>query len=97
MDTAKKIRSVVCYLSGTIGLTITQDVSDILGIILTAVSIVSMLVCLIVNLISRIKKATEDGKVTDKELKQILGEIEKTKKEINNELKRNDQDEKESK
>ena len=91
MDTAKKISSVVCYLSGTIGLTITQDVSDILGIILTAVSIVSMLVCLIVNLISRIKKATEDGKVTDKELKQILGEIEKTKKEINNELKRNDQ------
>ena len=92
MDTAKKISSVVCYLSGTIGLTITQDVSDILGIILTAVSIVSMLICLIVNLISRIKKATEDGKVTDKELKQILGEIEKTKKEINNELKRNDQD-----
>ena len=97
MDTAKKICSVVCYLSGTIGLTITQDVSDILGIILTAVSIVSMLVCLIVNLISRVKKATEDGKVTDKELKQILGEIEKTKKEINNELKRNDQDEKGSK
>ena len=97
MDTAKKISSVVWYLSGTIGLTITQDVSDILGIILTAVSIVSMLVCLIVNLISRIKKATEDGKVTDKELKEILGEIEKTKKEINNELKRNDQDEKGSK
>ena len=97
MDTAKKISSVVCYLSGTIGLTITQDVSDILGIILTAVSIVSMLVCLIVNLISMIKKATEDGKVTDKELKQILGEIEKTKKEIDNELKRNDQDEKGSK
>lgn len=97
MDAAKKISSVVCYLSGTIGLTITQDVSDILGIILTAVSIVSMLVCLIVNLISRIKKAAADGKVTDKELKQILGEIEKTKKEINNELKRNDQDEKGSK
>ena len=97
MDTAKKISSVVCYLSGTIGLTITQDVSDILGIILTAVSIVSMLVCLIVNLISRIKKAKEDGKVTDSELKEILGEIEKTKKEINNELKRNDQDEKGSK
>ena len=97
MDTAKKISAVVCYLSGTIGLKITQDVSDILGIILTAVSIVSMLVCLIVNLISRIKKATEDGKVTDKELKQILGEIEKTKKEINNELKRNDKDEKGSK
>ena len=90
MDTAKKISSVVCYLSGTIGLTITQDVSDILGIILTAVSIVSMLVCLIVNLISMIKKATEDGKVTDKELKQILGEIEKTKKEIDNELKGHD-------
>lgn len=97
MDTAKKISSVVCYLSGTIGLTITQDVSDILGIILTAVSIVSMLVCLIVNLISRIKKAAADGKVTDKELKQILGEIDKAKKEINNELKRNDQDEKGSK
>lgn len=97
MDTAKKISSVVCYLSGTIGLTITQDVSDILGIILTAVSIVSMLVCLIVNLISRIKKAAADGKVTDKELKQILGEIEKTKKEINNELKGKDQDEKGSK
>ena len=44
-----------------------------------------------------IKKATEDGKVTDKELKQILGQIEKTKKEINNELKRNEQDEKGSK
>ena len=97
MDTAKKISSVVCYLSGTIGLTITQDVSDILGIILTAVSIVSMLVCLIINLISRIKKAKEDGKVTDKELKEILGEIDKAKKEINNELKRNDQDEKGSK
>ena len=97
MDTAKKISSVVCYLSGTIGLTITQDVSDILGMILTAVSIVSMLVCLIVNLISRIKKATEDGKVTDKELKQILGEIDKAKKEIDHELKRNDQDEKGSK
>lgn len=97
MDTAKKISSVVCYLSGTIGLTITQDVSDILGIILTAVSIVSMLVCLIINLISRIKKATEDGKVTDKELKEILGEIDKAKKEINNELKRNDQDKKGSK
>ena len=97
MDTAKKISSVVCYLSGTIGLTITQDVSDILGIILTAVSIVSMLVCLIINLISRIKKAKEDGKITENELKEILGEIEKTKKEINNELKRNDQDEKGSK
>lgn len=97
MDTAKKISSVVCYLSGTIGLTITQDVSDILGIILTAVSIVSMLVCLIINLISMIKKAKEDGKVTDSELKEILGEIDKAKKEINNELKRNDQDEKGSK
>lgn len=97
MDTAKKISSVVCYLSGTIGLTITQDVSDILGIILTAVSIVSMLVCLIINLISRIKKAKEDGKVTGEELKEILGEIDKAKKEINNELKRNDQDEKGSK
>lgn len=97
MDTAKKISSVVCYLSGTIGLTITQDVSDILGIILTAVSIVSMLVCLIINLISRIKKAKEDGKITGEELKEILGEIEKTKKEINNELKGKDQDEKGSK
>lgn len=97
MDTAKKISSVVCYLSGTIGLTITQDVSDILGIILTAVSIVSMLVCLIINLISRIKKAKEDGKVTGEELKEILGEIDKAKKEINYELKRNDQDEKGSK
>ena len=97
MDTAKKISSVICYLSGTIGLTITQDVSDILGIILTAVSIVSMLVCLIINLISRIKKAKEDGKVTGEELKEILGEIDKAKKEINNELKRNDQDEKGSK
>lgn len=97
MDTAKKISSVVCYLSGTIGLTITQEVSDILGVILTAVSIVSMLVCLIINLISRIKKAKEDGKVTGEELKEILGEIDKAKKEINNELKRNDQDEKGSK
>ena len=97
MDTAKKISSVVCYLSGTIGLTITQDVSDILGIILTAVSIVSMLVCLIINLISRIKKAKEDGKVTSEELKEILGEIDKAKKEINNELNRNDKDEKGSK
>ena len=97
MDTAKKISSVVCYLSGTIGLTITQDVSDILGIILTAVSIVSMLVCLIINLISRIKKAKEDGKVTGEELKEILGEIDKAKKEINNELKGKDQDEKGSK
>ena len=97
MNTAKKISSVVCYLSGTIGLTITQDVSDILGVILTAVSIVSMLVCLIINLISRIKKAKEDGKVTGEELKEILGEIDKAKKEINNELKRNDQDEKGSK
>ena len=97
MDTAKKISSVVCYLSGTIGLTITQDVSDILGIILTAVSIVSMLVCLSINLISMIKKAKEDGKVTGEELKEILGEIDKAKKEINNELKRNDQDEKGSK
>ena len=97
MNTAKKISSVVCYLSGSIGLTITQDVSDILGIILTAVSIVSMLVCLIINLISRIKKAKEDGKVTGEELKEILGEIDKAKKEINNELKRKDQDEKGSK
>lgn len=97
MDTAKKISSVVCYLSGTIGLTITQDVSDILGIILTAVSIVSMLVCLIINLISMIKKSKEDGKITNSELKEILGEIDKAKKEINNELKRNDQDEKGSK
>ena len=97
MDTAKKISSVVCYLSGTIGLTITEDVSDILGIILTAVSIVSMLVCLIVNLISRIKKAKEDGKVTGEELKEILGEIDKAKKEINNELKRTDQGKKGSK
>ena len=97
MNTAKKISSVICYLSGTIGLTITQDVSDILGIILTAVSIVSMLVCLIVNLISMIKKAKEDGKVTGEELKEILGEIDKAKKEINNELNRNDQDEKGSK
>ena len=91
MDNAKKISSVVCYLSGTIGLTITQEVSDILGVILTAVSIVSMLVCLIINLISMIKKAKEDGKITDSELKEILGEIDKAKKEIDNELKGHDQ------
>lgn len=97
MNQAKKISSLICYLSGTIGLTITQNVSDILGIILTAVSIVSMAVCLIINLINRIKKAKEDGKVTDEELKEILGEIEKTKKEIDNELKGHDQDEKGSK
>lgn len=97
MDTAKRISSLVCYLSGTIGLTITQNVSDVLGIILTSVSIISMTVCLIINLINMIKKAKEDGKVTDEELKEILGEIEKTKKEIDNELKGHDQDEKGSK
>lgn len=94
MNQAKRISSGVCYLSGVLGLTITQDVSDVLGIILTVVSIVSMVVCLIINLISRVKKATKDGKVTDEELKEILDEIEKTRKEIGNEVTGNDQDEK---
>lgn len=94
MNQAKRISSAVCYLSGALGLTITQDVSDVLGIILTIVSIVSMVVCLIINLISRIKKASSDGKITAEEIEEIRNEIEKTRKEIENEASRNDKDEK---
>lgn len=84
MNKAKSISSVVCYLSGVFGLTMAQDISEITGMIVSIISAVSMIVCLIINIISLIHKASSDGYITPEEYEQIKKQLEDSKKEVEN-------------
>lgn len=79
MEHAKKLSSRICYLSGVFGLTRASDIGDILGIVVSCISAVSMLVCLIINLISTIKKSMADGRIDEKEREEIKKQIEERK------------------
>lgn len=79
MEHAKKLSSRICYLSGVFGLTMATDIGDILGIVVSCISAVSMLVCLIINLISTIKKSMTDGRIDEKEMEEIKKQIEERK------------------
>lgn len=79
MEHAKKLSSRICYLSGVFGLTMASDIGDILGIVVSCISAVSMLVCLIINLISTIKKSMTDGRIDEKEMEEIKKQIEERK------------------
>lgn len=95
MEKANRISSATCYITGVLGLTRTQEISDILGIILTALSIISMLICVTINIIGRIKKAAKDGEISTDELTAIRDEINKAKEHIDDEIKTKDSGEKE--
>lgn len=95
MEHARKLSSTICYLSGVFGLTRAGDIGDVLGIIVSCISAVSMLICLIVNLISTIKKSMADGKIDDKEMEEIKKQIENRKGTIKHDNPRNDSGKKE--
>lgn len=80
MEHAKRLSSSICYLSGVFGLTMASDIGDILGIIVSCISAVSMFVCLIINLISTIKKAASDGKIDAEEMEEVKKQLEERKK-----------------
>ena len=90
MEHARKLSSTICYLSGVFGLTIAGDISDVLGVVVSCVSAISMLICLIINLISTIKKSMSDGKIDDKEREEINKQIENRKGTIKHDNPRND-------
>ena len=79
MEHARKLSSTICYLSGVFGLTIAGDISDVLGVVVSCISAISMLICLIINLISTIKKSMSDGKIDEKEREEINKQIEQRK------------------
>lgn len=83
MNRIKNISSAVCYASGVAGLTLASDLADIMGLIVTIISAVSMTVCLVMNIITWFKKAGEDGKFTDEEISELKKELEKYKEEAN--------------
>ena len=90
MDHARKLSSTICYLSGVFGLTIAGDISDVLGVVVSCISAISMVICLIINLISTIKKSMADGKIDAKEREEINKQIENRKGTIKHDNPRND-------
>ena len=90
MEHARKLSSTICYLSGVFGLTIAGDISDILGVVVSCIPAISMLICLIINLISTIKKSMSDGKIDEKEREEINKQIENRKGTIKHDNPRND-------
>ena len=66
------------------------DIGDILGIIVSCISAISMLICLIANLITTIKKSMSDGKIDEKEREEINKQIENRKGTIKHDNPRND-------
>ena len=90
MEHARKLSSTICYLSGVFGLTIAGDISDVLGVVVSCISAISMLICLIINLISTIKKSMSDGKIDEKEREEINKQIEQRKGTIKHENPRDD-------
>lgn len=90
MENARKLSSTICYLSGVFGLTIAGDISDVLGVVVSCISAISMLICLIINLISTIKKSMSDGKIDEKEMEEINKQIEQRKGTIKHDNPRND-------
>lgn len=90
MENARKLSSTICYLSGVFGLTIAGDISDVLGVVVSCISAISMLICLIINLISTIKKSMSDGKIDEKEREEINKQIEQRKGTIKHDNPRND-------
>lgn len=95
MEYARKLSSAICYLTGVFGLTMAGDIGDILGIIVSCISAISMFVCLIINLISTIKKSMADGKIDEKEREEIKKQIENRKGTIEHDNPRNDSGKKE--
>lgn len=90
MEHARKLSSTICYLSGVFGLTMAGDIGDILGIVVSCISAISMLICLITNLITTIKKSMSDGKIDEKEREEINKQIENRKGVIKHDNPRND-------
>lgn len=90
MEHARKLSSTICYLSGVFGLTMAGEISDVLGVIVSGISAISMLICLIINLISTIKKSMEDGKIDEKEMEEINKQIENRKGTIKHDNPRDD-------
>ena len=90
MEHARKISRTICYLSGVFGLTIAGDISDVLGGVVSCISAISMLICLIINLISTIKKSMSDGKIDEKEREEINKQIENRKGTIKHDNPRDD-------
>ena len=90
MEHARKLSSTICYLSGVFGLTIAGDISDVLGVIVSCISAISMLIFLIINLITTIKKSMSDGKIDEKEMEEINKQIEQRKGTIKHDNPRND-------
>lgn len=90
MEHARKLSSTICYLSGVFGLTIAGDISDVLGVVVSCISAISMLICLIINLISTIKKSMSDGKIDEKEMEEINKQIEQRKGTIKHDNPRDD-------
>ena len=90
MEHARKLSSTICYLSGVFGLTIAGDISDVLGVVVSCISAISMLICLIINLISTLKKSMTDGKIDEKEREEINKQIENRKGTIKHDNPRDD-------
>lgn len=90
MEHARKLSSAICYLSGVFGLTMVGEISDVLGVIVSCISAISMLICFITNLITTIKKSMEDGKIDEKEREEINKQIENRKGTIKHDNPRND-------
>lgn len=97
MEHVRKLSSTICYLSGVFGLTIAGDISDVLGVVVSCISAISMLICLIINLISTIKKSMADGKIDEKEMEEINKQIEQRKGTIKHDNPRDDSGKKDEK
>ena len=79
MEHARKLSSTICYLSGVFGLTMAGDIGDILGVIVSCISAISMRSWVIGKLITTIRKGMSDGKIDEKEREEINKQIENRK------------------
>lgn len=78
-NSSERICTTVGYVSGLLGVTV-SDVNNMLGLICTILCIVSMALTLIIKIVGYIKN---DGKLDEKEMKDISNDINKISDKIN--------------
>lgn len=82
------------WIGNLIGAICITDITNIIIAIFGCISLLLSIMCSIINIVQKIKKATADGVVTVEELEDIKKEVEKTEDIINDkirETKNNDQ------
>ena len=85
----KPVLDIIFGCTGLAGTAISATISDVLGIVLTLINIIYLAVFLGFKIYAKIKKASEDGKITAEEAEEISKEIKEASELLDKEVKKN--------